>query len=71
MTYPFLPALATAFGAFGKFPPAPSFMVDLQEAELFTWFCLFVLIWQGGGGKRLLFSVILTLVLFLIHTLIV
>ena len=69
MSFPIIHALATALGAFSVFPKAPSYLGDIQQSELFSWFCVFVLIWQGGGGLHLTFSLIVTLILYLIHTL--
>ena len=55
--------LATAVGAFGGFPEAPAFVKQLQQYELFKYFLLFVLIWQGGAGQNVQTALILTVVL--------
>lgn len=68
MSQPVVYALATALGAFSVFPTLPAVMESLQQSALFSWFCVFTLIWQGGGGRNLIFSLILTLILFLVHT---
>lgn len=41
----------------------------MQSSELFTWLCVFVLIWQGGGGLNLKFSLMTTFVLFVAYAL--
>ena len=57
--------IATAVGAWGGFPAAPSFFTDLAKNELFQYFMLFVLIWQGGGGQDVGKSLMMTLFMFI------
>jgi hypothetical protein len=58
--------LATALGGFSTFPEMPPMLKQLGQNELFRYFCLFVLIWQGGGGQNVQTSLIATLVSFVI-----
>lgn len=69
MSTAFVLPLATALGAWSVFPKPPAIVADLQTYTLFSWFCVFVLLWQGGGGQHLALSAIVTLVLFVLHTL--
>lgn len=65
----FVLPLATALGAWSVFPKPPSIIADLQEYPVFSWFCVFVLLWQGGGGQNIPRSAICTLILYVLHTL--
>lgn len=64
-------AIATAIGAWGGFPAAPQWFVDLTDPagtpnELFQYVLVFLLIYQGGGGRSMLFSLIMTIIVYLV-----
>lgn len=67
-----VPLLATGVGAWSVFPKAPQAWLDLFDAEknsyaeLFSWFLVYVLIWQGSGGRDVGKSLIGTATMFLI-----
>ncbi len=61
--------LATAviiLGCFGAFPQPPRAIMKLTRYELFKWFLVFVLIYQGGGGMDLNKSLAATVILYVI-----
>jgi hypothetical protein len=61
--------IATAVGAWGGFPEAPKFWKDLTErSELFRYFTVFILVWQGGGGQNARVSLAITVLLYIIAT---
>lgn len=61
--------IATALGAWGGFPSPPKFWLDLiQSSELFKYFTMFILIWQGGGGTNARVSLAVTVLLYIIAT---
>jgi len=69
-------ALITGFGAFGGFPKPPKLLKDiLSKIPGISWFALFLLIWQGGGGganislKAFLISAIATFLIWIIYKL--
>jgi hypothetical protein len=57
--------MMTAFGAVSSFPKS-SFFGKLGENELFQWFCVFILIMQGGGGTNVQLSVVATVLLYVV-----
>ena len=60
-------AFATAIGAYGGFPNAPAAFSLLTRYEIFQWFLVFVLIYQGGGGQDIKFSLMITAALYMVH----
>lgn len=67
-----IPLLATGIGAWSVFPKPPEEFSNLLDpakntyALPFRWALVFVLIWQGQGGRDVGQSLIGTLVMFLI-----
>ena len=58
--------LATAIGAFGGFPTPPQEFQMLTRYEIFRWFVVFVLIWQGGGQQDLQLALLTTSIVYLV-----
>lgn len=46
-------AFATAVGAWGGYPQPPDVVKSLFSSELFQYFAVFVLVWQGGANQDL------------------
>jgi hypothetical protein len=57
-------ATATLVGAFGGFPEPPMFFKQLTQNELFRWFLVFVLVYQGGSGQNIKLAAMLTVAAF-------
>lgn len=62
-----LTVMATATGAFGGFPEPPQILQTLASLTIFQWLMVFVLIYQGGGGQDLIFSVAATALTYVIY----
>lgn len=61
---------ATLLGAFGGFPKPPQQMTKIvNQYPLLSWVLVFVLVWQGGGGQDVQFSVLITVLAFIIYKL--
>jgi len=58
--------LATVIGAWGGFPKPPAFFARLSKNELFQYFLVFVLVYQGGGSEDVATSLMLTVGLYLV-----
>ena len=63
----FILAFATLLGAFGGFPNPPPVFTALTKSALVQWSLVFVLVWQGGGSQDLVFSVIVTIIGYVLH----
>ena len=44
--------IATVLGAWGGFPKPPRVFLELTKYELFRWFLVFVLAYQGGADEE-------------------
>ena len=55
--------IATAIGAWGGFPEPPTVFKKLAEYQLFQYFLMFVLIWQGGGQQNSTTAFVITMVM--------
>lgn len=58
--------VATALIAWGAFPKPPAFVQKLATNELFQYFMIFVLVWQGGGRQDVATSLMVTVGMFLL-----
>lgn len=58
--------LATVMGAWGGFPKPPKIFLKLTQYELFKWFLVFTLAYQGGAREDIKQALIITVVFFLI-----
>lgn len=58
--------LATSLGAFGGFPTPPVEFQMLTQYEIFRWFTVFTLVWQGGGGQDLQLALLTTGIAYLV-----
>ena len=58
--------LATVIGAWGGFPEPPAIFKRLAKHELFQYFLVFVLVYQGGGSEDIAQSLMITIGLYLI-----
>ena len=58
--------LAFALGAYGGFPKAPVWWDNLKKYELFKIFCLWLLIFVGGGMGEYLWTTLITLIVYII-----
>lgn len=61
---------ATALGAFGGMPAVPKAFEWLTSWIVFKWVMVFVLIYQGGGGEDVFFSLAITLIVFIIYVIV-
>lgn len=57
--------IATVVGAWGGFPKPPEIFLELTKYELFRWFLVFVLAYQGGADEDLRQALIITVVFYL------
>ena len=57
--------LATVLGAWGGFPKPPAIFRRLASSELFRYFLVFALVYQGGGGENIARSVMVTVGFYL------
>lgn len=57
--------LATVVGAWGGFPEPPAFFQRLSKNELFQYFLVFLLVYQGGGSEDIATSLMVTIGLYL------
>lgn len=63
-------AFLTAFGAWGGFPTPPPFIEKfLQKHEIFQYFTVFILLYQGGGNKNWKLCGLVTFIFFAIDKL--
>ena len=58
--------VATVLGAWGGFPEPPSFFKRLTKNELFQYFLVFVLVYQGGEKMEIATSLMVTVGLYLL-----
>ena len=56
--------IATALIAWGGFPRPPRMFSELARNEIFQYFLVFVLVWQGGGQKNIPMAATVTLIFF-------
>ena len=61
-------AFATLIGAFGGFPNPPPVFSSLTKSPIVQWLLVFVLVWQGGGGQDMVFAAIVTILGYVLHT---
>ena len=57
---------ATVLGAWGGFPQPPKFFIQLSQYELFRWFLVFVLAYQGGAEEDVQRALLITVVFYLV-----
>lgn len=62
----FLHPVAIILGAWGGFPKPPQALLDLTKFELFRWFLVFVIAYQGGPQEDVKTALIVTVALYLI-----
>jgi len=58
--------IATVVGAWGGFPKPPIFFKKLAQYEIFQWFLVFLLAYQGGADEDLAQAFAVTIGLYLI-----
>jgi len=58
--------IATVMGAWGGFPKPPQVFLNLTKFELFRWFLVFILAYQGGAGQDIKIALMVTVSLYLI-----
>jgi len=68
MIEPLILPIVTALGAFGGFPEPPNTFKKIINIKVIQYILLFLLIWQGGGGQNWKLSAIVTVVIFIIIT---
>ena len=59
-------AIATGLGAYGGFPEAPQWWQDIAKTKVFQFFTLAVLVYQGGGNSDLVWTLVVSVILFTI-----
>ena len=57
-------AIATALGAYGGFPEAPEWWQTLSKTNAFQFICLWILVFQGGGGQEYLWTTVITMTVY-------
>lgn len=67
---PLILPIVTAIGAFGGFPEPPNMFKRIIQNKIVQYFLLFLLIWQGGGGQNWKLSAKVTIVIFILITVI-
>ena len=65
---PLVLPIVTAMGAFGGFPEPPHIFKKFIKNKIVQYLLLFLLIWQGGGGQNWKLSVKVTVVIFVLIT---
>jgi hypothetical protein len=68
MIRPLVLPLVTALGAFGGFPEPPALFNKVIKNKIVQYLLLFLLIWQGGGGQDWMLSAKVTVVIFVLIT---
>lgn len=58
--------IATVLGAWGGFPKPPKIFLELTRFELFRWFLVFTLAYQGGAEEDVRQALIITVIFYLI-----
>ena len=58
--------IATVMGAWGGFPKPPKMFLELTKFELFRWFLVFTLAYQGGADEEVKQALIITIIFYLI-----
>jgi hypothetical protein len=58
--------IATVMGAWGGFPKPPKVFLELTRFELFRWFLVFILAYQGGAEEDIRQALIITVIFYLI-----
>lgn len=64
-----LATAAIVLGLMGGFPQPPRALSSLFKFELFKWFLMFVLIYQGGGAQDVSKSIVTTVIVYLVFKL--
>ena len=59
-------AVFTALGAYGGFPDAPQWWKKLAKFQIFQYFVLWVLVYQGGGQEELIWTTVISLVVYIL-----
>ena len=67
---PLILPIVTAIGAFGGFPEPPNMFKKVIQNKVVQYLLLFLLIWQGGGGQNWKLSAKVTVVIFVLITVI-
>lgn len=65
---PLILPIVTAIGAFGGFPEPPNMFKRIIQNKVIQYLLLFLLIWQGGGGQNWKLSAKVTVVIFILIT---
>jgi hypothetical protein len=65
---PLILPIVTAIGAFGGFPEPPNMFKRIIQNKIIQYLLLFLLIWQGGGGQNWKLSAKVTVVIFVLIT---
>jgi hypothetical protein len=58
--------IATVMGAWGGFPKPPKVFLELTRFELFRWFLVFILAYQGGAEEDIRQALIITVMFYLV-----
>ena len=58
--------IATVMGAWGGFPKPPKVFLELTRFELFRWFLVFVLAYQGGAEEDIRQALAITVIFYLV-----
>lgn len=58
--------LAVGLGAYGGFPPAPQWWLDLSKHEWFQYLCMWLLVYVGGGKGELIWTTVVTTIVYVI-----
>lgn len=59
--------IAIILGAWGAFPEPPMFLLRLSRFELFQYFMVFVLLYQGGSQQQLATALMVTVGFYLLN----
>ena len=57
--------VATVMGAWGGFPKPPKLFLELTRFEIFRWFLVFILAYQGGAEEDIKGALLITVVFYL------
>ena len=60
--------LATAVGSLGGFPEQPLWWKELSTNQIFQFFTLWILVFQGGGQQEYFWTTFITLLLYIFIT---
>lgn len=67
----FVVAFATMIGAFGGFPQPPRSFQWLASWQVFQWFVVFVLLYQGGTGEDAILAALITLLTYTFYQVVI